>query len=206
MISEKGILLIISGPSGAGKGTVVSELKKHGDYALSISATTRQPRINEQDGIHYFFKTKECFEKMIENKELLEYACFCGNYYGTPASYVYEQIEKNKTVILEIEVQGALQVKESYPEAILVFLTPPSMEELERRLVSRATETPDKIKLRLGRAKEEFDIIDKYDYIVINDSVKRAVDDINCIVKSEKMKAERNINLKELFYNLCNNV
>lgn len=199
MINEKGILLIISGPSGAGKGTVVSELKKSGDYALSISATTRQPRQNEKDGIHYFFKTKEQFEKMIENKELLEHACFCGNYYGTPVNYVYEQIEKNKTVILEIEVQGALQVKEACPEAILVFLTPPSMEELERRLVLRATETPDKIKLRLNRAKEEFDIIDKYDYIVINDSVEQAVIDINCIVKSEKMRAVKNLKLKEFF-------
>lgn len=196
MTSEKGILLIISGPSGAGKGTVVSELKENGGYALSISATTRQPRQNEKDGVHYFFKSKEQFEKMIEDKKLLEYAAFCGNYYGTPIDYVNEQIENNKTVILEIEVQGALQVKEVYPEAVLVFLTPPSMNELEKRLVGRATETPEKIKLRLDRAKEEFDIIDKYDYIVINDSVKQAVIDIECIVKAEKMKAKRNLNLK----------
>jgi len=201
MINEKGILLIISGPSGAGKGTVVSELKERSGYSLSISATTREPRQNEKDGVHYFFKSKEQFEQMIENKKLLEYADFCGNYYGTPIDYVNRQIENNKTVILEIEIQGALQVKEIYPEAVLIFLTPPSMEELKKRLTGRATETPEKIKLRLERALEEIDNIDKYDYIIINDSVAQAVVDIECIVKAEKMRAKRNFNLKEMLIN-----
>ncbi|MCI8805456.1 MAG: guanylate kinase [Clostridiales bacterium] len=198
MINGKGILLIISGPSGAGKGTVVSKLKEKSGYSLSISATTRKPRQNEIDGVHYFFKSKEEFEKMIEDKKLLEYADFCGNYYGTPTDFVNERIENNKTVILEIEIQGALQVKSIYPEAVLIFLTPPSMDELEKRLVGRATETPEKIELRLKRAVEEIDNIDKYDYIVINDSVERAVVDIEHIVNAEKMKAKRNLNLKEI--------
>lgn len=198
MTNGKGILLIISGPSGAGKGTVVSKLKEKSGYSLSISATTRKPRQNEIDGVHYFFKSKEEFEKMIEDKKLLEYADFCGNYYGTPTDFVNERIENNKTVILEIEIQGALQVKSIYPEAVLIFLTPPSMDELEKRLVGRATETPEKIELRLKRAVEEIDNIDKYDYIVINDSVERAVVDIEHIVNAEKMKAKRNLNLKEI--------
>ena len=198
MTIGKGILLIISGPSGAGKGTVVSKLKEKSGYSLSISATTRKPRQNEIDGVHYFFKSKEEFEKMIEDKKLLEYADFCGNYYGTPTDFVNKRIENNKTVILEIEIQGALQVKSIYPEAVLIFLTPPSMDELEKRLVGRATETPEKIELRLKRAVEEIDNIDKYDYIVINDSVERAVVDIEHIVKAEKMKAKRNLNLKEI--------
>ncbi len=202
MISEKGILLIISGPSGAGKGTIVSELKERSEYSLSISATTREPRQNETDGVHYFFKSREQFEDMIEGKKLLEYATFCGNYYGTPVDYVNEQIENNKTVILEIEIQGALQVKELYPEAVLIFLTPPSMNELEKRLTGRATETPEKIELRLKRAVEEIDNIDKYDYIVINDSVEQAVSDLECIVKAEKMKAKRNLGLKEALINI----
>ena len=198
MTNGKGILLIISGPSGAGKGTVVSKLKEKSGYSLSISATTRKPRQNEIDGVHYFFKSKEEFEKMIEDKKLLEYADFCGNYYGTPTDFVNKRIENNKTVILEIEIQGALQVKSIYPEAVLIFLTPPSMDELEKRLVGRATETPEKIELRLKRAVEEIDNIDKDDYIVINDSVERAVVDIEHIVNAEKMKAKRNLNLKEI--------
>ena len=190
-MNEKGLLMIISGPSGAGKGTVVEELKKDPKYALSISATTREPRPHEENGVHYFFKTKDEFEKMIDNKKLLEYAEFCGNYYGTPIDYVKEQIEQNKTVILEIEVQGALQVKEIFKEAILVFLTPPSMTELENRLIGRGTETPEKIELRLNRAKEEIQLIDKYDYVVVNDLVENAVQKIGNIVSAEKMKVNR---------------
>ena len=196
-MNEKGILMIISGPSGAGKGTIVHELVKDDMYALSISATTRKQREYEENGVHYFFKTKEEFEKMIEENKLLEYASFCENYYGTPVDYVNEQIENNKNVILEIEVQGALQVKEIYPDAVLVFVVPPSFDELEKRLVGRGTETPEVIANRLKRAKEEFDIIDKYDYIIINDLVENAVENVNCIVKAEKLKAKRNLKLKK---------
>lgn len=196
---KKGLLIVISGPSGAGKGTVVNEIKKDAEYSLSVSATTRSPRTGEQDGVHYFFKTIEQFEEMIKNKELLEYAQFCENYYGTPISYVNKRLDEGLNVILEIEVQGALQVKEIYPEAVLVFLVPPSLDELERRLRGRGTETDDKISMRLKRAKEEFELMDKYDYIVVNNEVDTAVCDIKTIVKAEKMRSLRSIELKEFF-------
>lgn len=198
-MNKKGLLVIVSGPSGAGKGTVVSELIKNKSYALSTSITTRQAREGEIDGVHYFFKDTEEFKKMIEKNELLEYAEFCGNYYGTPTFYVEEQLEKGKNVILEIEVQGALQVKERYKEAILIFLTPPNITELRARLEKRATETLEKINMRMKRAKEEIKLIDKYDYIVINNIVEESVCSINDIVKTEKMSAKRHIDLINTF-------
>lgn len=196
-MDKRGLLVIISGPSGAGKGTVVNSLVKDESYALSVSVTTRKPRGIEAEGVHYFFRTTEEFEKMIDNQELLEYAKFCDNYYGTPISYVENKMNEGKNVILEIEVQGALKVKEIYPDALLIFLTPPSIKELKRRLVNRATEDEDKIEMRMKRAKEEFDIIDSYDYVVINNIVEDAVYDINTIVRAELMKPKRNTNLKE---------
>lgn len=198
-MNKKGLLVIVSGPSGAGKGTVVSELIKNKSYALSTSITTRQARKGEIDGVHYFFKNKEEFKKMIEKNELLEYAEFCDNYYGTPMFYVEEQLEKGKNVILEIEVQGALKVKERYKEAILIFLTPPNITELRNRLEKRATETLEKINMRMKRAKEEIKLIDKYDYIVINNIVEEAVCSINNIVNTEKMSAKRHIDLINTF-------
>lgn len=198
-MNKKGLLVIVSGPSGAGKGTVVSELIKNKSYALSTSITTRQAREGEIDGVHYFFRDTEEFKKMIEKNELLEYAEFCGNYYGTPMFYVEEQLEQGKNVILEIEVQGALQVKERYEDAILIFLTPPNISELRNRLEKRATETIEKINMRMKRAKEEIQLINKYDYIVINDIVEKAVDSINNIVESEKMSAKRHIDLINTF-------
>lgn len=198
-MNKKGLLVIISGPSGAGKGTVVSELIKNKSYTLSTSITTRQAREGEIDGVHYFFRNTEEFKKMIEKNELLEYAEFCGNYYGTPMFYVEEQLEQGKNVILEIEVQGALQVKERYKEAILIFLTPPNIIELRRRLENRATETLEKINMRMKRAKEEIRLIDKYDYIVINEIVEEAVFSINNIVESEKMSAKRHMDLINIF-------
>jgi len=198
MDKKEGLLIIISGPSGAGKGTVVNNFIKDENYALSISVTTRKPRKTEKEGVNYFFKTEEEFKKMVENNEFLEYAKFCENYYGTPISYVKEKLKNGKNVILEIEVQGALQVKNTFPDAILIFLTPPSIYELKQRISKRATETEESINMRIKRAAEEFEIIDKYDYIVINETVENAANDINDIVKAEKMKASRNLYLKNI--------
>ena len=194
----KGVLLIISGPSGSGKGTIVEQLVSELGYCVSISATTRNPRPNEKDGIHYFFKTKEEFEKMIDNGELLEHAAFCGNYYGTPKKYVEEQLESGKNIILEIEVQGALQVKKKYNDAVLIFTMPPTLTELRRRLEFRGTETKEVI------AEEELEFLPDYDYIVINDTVDEAVKDVDCIVKAERMKCSRNPGLKNKFKGVVN--
>ena len=154
-----GLKIVLSGPSGSGKGTIVKELIKDEQFLLSISATTRAPRQGEEEGVHYFFKTREAFETMIENNELLEYAQFCGNYYGTPKAFIEESVKNGKDVILEIEVEGAMQIKKIYPEAIFIFVVPPSLTELENRLVGRATETRDVIEQRLSRAKEELHFI-----------------------------------------------
>lgn len=193
---DKGLLVVVSGPSGAGKGTVMGRLITGGGYALSVSATTRSPREGEKDGINYFFKTRDEFEKMIADNEFLEYAEFCGNYYGTPAPYVQKMLDEGKNVILEIEVKGAFQVKERCPEAVLVFLAPPSIKELESRLVGRGTETADVIEKRLARALEELDLIDNYDYIVVNDDIDEAVSDIRSIVRAEHRKTARNTDIK----------
>mgnify|MGYP003056324434 CR=1 FL=1 len=192
-MKDKGLLLVISGFSGAGKGTVVKRLlEQHNDYALSISATTRSPREGEQDGREYFFKSKEEFEKMIEASELIEYV---DNYYGTPKAYVEEQLKEGKNVILEIEIQGALNIKSIFPDAVLLFIMPPSAKELERRLVGRGTEDEATIRARLSRASEEAQGVENYNYIVINDDVDACVETIDSIVKSEKRKAANNINL-----------
>lgn len=200
----KGVLLIISGPSGSGKGTIVEQLVSELGYCVSISATTRNPRPNEKDGIHYFFKTTEEFEKMIDNGELLEHAAFCGNYYGTPKKYVEEQLESGKNIILEIEVQGALQVKKKYNDAVLIFTMPPTLTELRRRLEFRGTETKEVIDARINRAEEELEFLPDYDYIVINDTVDEAVKDVDCIVKAERMKCSRNPELKNKFKGVVN--
>ena len=177
MREKKGILIVVSGFSGAGKGTLMKKLMQDYDnYALSISATTRQPRVGEEDGREYFFRTKEEFEKMIARDELIEYARYVENYYGTPKQYVMEQLEAGKDVILEIEQQGAFAVKKAVPEAILIFLTPPTIEELERRLRNRKTESDDVIASRLAQACAEAAHVDQYDYIVINDEVEHCVD------------------------------
>lgn len=195
-MKDKGLLLVISGFSGAGKGTVVKRLlEQHNDYVLSISATTRSPREGEQDGREYFFKSKEEFEKMIEASELIEYARYVDNYYGTPKAYVEEQLKEGKNVILEIEIQGALNIKSMFPDAVLLFIMPPSAKELERRLVGRGTEDEATIRARLSRASEEAQGVENYNYIVINDDVDACVETIDSIVKSEKRKAANNINL-----------
>ena len=169
---SKGILLVISGFAGTGKGTLVQELlKRYDNYALSVSATTRDPRPGEEDGVHYFFKTKEEFEQMIQEKKLIEYACYVGNYYGTPKEYVQEQLENGKDVILEIEIQGALKIKEQFPETLLLFMVPPSAQVLEDRLRGRGTETEEVVQKRLRRAVEEAEFIEKYDYLIVNDDL-----------------------------------
>ena len=190
---SKGVLTVVSGFSGAGKGTVMKRLlEKYENYALSISVTTRQPREGERDGIEYFFRTREEVEAMIENDEFLEYARYVDNYYGTPRFYVEEMLAKGKNVILEIEIQGAMQIKAKNPEAVLVFVTPPSFEELRNRLVGRGTETADVIESRLRRASEEAEGMSSYDYILVNDQVEDCVDRLHQIILSERAKAQRN--------------
>lgn len=191
---EKGIITILSGFSGAGKGTVVkSLLSRHNNYALSISATTRKPRIGEEDGREYFFKTTEEFEKMISNNQLIEYASYVGNYYGTPKEYVESQLTQGKDIILEIELQGAMKVKEQNPDVVLVFVTPPSAKELKNRLVGRGTEDMDTINARLRRAVDESEFMDKYDYLLINDDLDECVEKLHQIIQSEHNSTKRNI-------------
>lgn len=190
---SKGVLTVVSGFSGAGKGTVMRRLlEKYDDCVLSISVTTRKPREGEVDGRDYFFRTKEEVEAMIEADELLEYAQYVENYYGTPRAYVEEMLSQGKNVILEIEIQGAMKVKKKIPEALLVFVTPPTVEELERRLRDRGTETAQVIADRLARAGEEAKGMDQYDYILVNDTVEECVDHLHQIIVSEHSRASRN--------------
>ena len=192
-MNKKGILIVVSGFSGAGKGTIMKELlKRYDNYALSISATTRQPREGEEDGREYFFKTIDEFEKMIAKDELIEYARYVENYYGTPRAYVEEQLENGKDVILEIEIQGALKVKEKLPDTLLLFVTPPSAAELEHRLVGRGTETREVIASRMHRAKEEALGMDQYDYLVVNDDLDQCVEEVHEIIQSEHRRSYRN--------------
>ena len=180
---KRGKLLVISGFSGVGKGTVVHRLlERYPNYKISISATTRQPRNGETEGVHYFFLTRESFEKMIEQQELLEYAEYVDHYYGTPKKYVEENLDAGNHVILEIEAQGALQIKQKMPETILIFLLPPSAEELKRRLLGRNTESGEVILKRLEKAAEETKALNNYDYFVVNDQVDDCAVNINRIV------------------------
>lgn len=200
---NKGILTVVSGFSGAGKGTIMKELlKRHPDtYALSISATTRNPRPGETDGVEYFFRTREEFEQMIAEDALIEYAQYVGNYYGTPKAYVEEQLLAGKNVILEIEIQGALKVKEKFPDTLLLFVTPPSAEELKNRLVGRGTETMDVVMSRLNRANEEAEGIEQYDYLVINDVLEYAVEEVHQIIQNEHYRVSRNETSIEMMRN-----
>ncbi|TVP87431.1 MAG: guanylate kinase [Alkalicoccus sp.] len=192
MKREKGLLIVLSGPSGVGKGTVCGALREQDtDIKYSVSATTRRPREGEVDGINYFFKSKEEFERMIREGEMLEHAQYVNNYYGTPRTYVEEMINKGHDVILEIEVQGALQVKQSFPEGVFIFLMPPSLHELRNRIEGRGTETGDLIDSRMTVAKEEIDLMDNYDYVVENDKVELAVERIKSIVTAENCKKDR---------------
>ena len=192
MFEEKGILFILSGPSGVGKGTVRQRLfEQETHLKYSVSATTREKRAGEQEGIDYFYTTKEQFEAMIQNGELLEHAQYVENYYGTPRAYVEEQLEKGNDVFLEIEVQGALQVKENFPEGVFIFLFPPSLEELKNRIIGRGTESDELVRNRLKEAEKEIRMMSEYDYVVVNDDVDQAVQKIKAVITSEHCKRER---------------
>ncbi|HIX41759.1 MAG TPA: guanylate kinase [Candidatus Kurthia intestinigallinarum] len=193
MIKERGLLIVLSGPSGVGKGTVRKELFSQPDtnYEYSISMTTRKPREGEVDGVDYFFKEREGFEKLIEEGKLLEYAEYVGNYYGTPIDYVNETLDAGRDVFLEIEVQGATQIREKAPHALFIFLAPPSFSELQDRLIGRGTESQEVIQNRIAAANEELEMMNLYDYVVENDEVELACERINAIILAEHCRRER---------------
>ena len=206
-MNHQGILVVVSGFSGAGKGTLMKELlKRYDNYALSISATTRAPREGETDGKEYFFVTKEQFEKMRDERKLVEYAQYVNNYYGTPKEYVEQKMAEGKDVILEIEIQGALKVKERFPDALLLFVTPPSAEELRRRLVGRGTETLEVINARLARAAEEASGMEAYDYLLINDDLDRCVEEMHQLIQLQHRKTSYHLDflskMREDLYHL----
>lgn len=193
-MDNQGALVVVSGFSGAGKGTLMKALiARYDNYALSISATTRQPREGETDGREYFFRTAEEFEQMIREDALIEHACYVGNYYGTPKDYVFSNMEAGRDVLLEIEIQGALKVKERFPEAILLFVTPPSAGELKKRLVGRGTETPEVIDARLRRASEEADGIENYDFVLVNDDIDSCVEETHRLIQSMHARVDNHL-------------
>lgn len=194
-LNERGLLVVISGPSGVGKGTVrkaLFELESH-DLVYSISMTTRPPREGEVDGVDYYFVSKEEFENRIKNDAFLEWAQFVGHYYGTPKDKIEEQLRIGKEVVLEIEVQGALQVREKMSDAVFIFIAPPNKESLYRRLLRRGTESTEMIQKRMDKAEREFPLAHKYDYIVVNDEVTNAADRVLAIIRAEHAKTERSI-------------
>lgn len=197
---REGLLVVLSAPSGTGKGTVIKELMAQNDnIKLSVSATTRNPREGETDGQHYFFKSVDDFCRMIDNNELVEWVKYCDNYYGTPRKYIEEATQAGYDVFLELEVEGAANIRDKYPGCILIFLLPPSFEELERRIVGRGTEQPETIHKRLSRAREEMHFIDQYDYVVINGDLNQAVRDIQSILAAERLRYTRSRDMiKEL--------
>lgn len=188
-MNQQGILVVVSGFSGAGKGTLMKELlKRYDNYALSVYATTRQPREGEKDGEDYFFVNREYFQQMIEEGRLVEYAQYVNHYYGTPRDYVEKKMAEGKDVILEIEIQGALKVKKRFPDALLIFVTPPSAGELRRRLVGRGTETIEVINARLRRAAEEASGMEAYDYLLINDEIDACVEQMHQLITLQHSK------------------
>lgn len=194
MIKSKrqGILIIISAPSGAGKGSVIEEMKKQNENLwVSISATTRKPRSNDQEGITYYFLSKEEFEEKIKENYFLEFTNYAGNYYGTPKKQIQEHLDKGKDVILEIEIEGAMNVKKIVPEALCVFIMPPSLKELKRRLESRGTDSKEKILERFKISYKEINEVTKYNYVVINDEIEVAADKVLSIIKAEKCRVDR---------------
>lgn len=192
-MANRGVLVVLSGPAGTGKGTVCKEfLSRNEDSVFSVSATTRSPRPGERDGVDYFFITKEKYGEMVKNDEFLEHAEFCGNCYGTPKAAVEQRLSEGKNVILEIDVQGALQIKEKVPDSVLVFIAPPSQKILRERIEGRGTETPEVIDRRMEAAKGELAQIPKYDYVIVNDEVDKAVLRFETIINAERYKTKRN--------------
>ena len=199
---NKGLLIVVSAPSGCGKGTILSEVLKDDSFYYSVSATTRSPRLGEVNGVTYHFITKQDFEERIENNAMLEYAEYCGNYYGTPKKEIDEMREQGKNVILEIEVQGAMKVREICPDAVFIFVLPPSVAELERRLKKRATETDDVIAQRVSQARSEIELARKYDYVVVNAALEDAINDFKTVIKAEELKVS---NAQDLIDEVINN-
>ena len=193
---SRGKLIVVSGFSGSGKGTVMNRLvERYDNYALSVSATTRAPRPGEVEGVSYFYKTDEEFQMMIERDELVQYAGYVGHYYGTPRAFVEENLSAGKDVLLEIEIQGAMKIKARFPDAVLLFITPPSAKVLKDRLIGRGTETMDVIDQRLARAVKEAEGVEAYDYIVVNDILEDCVETVDRIIKSEHNRTSDRINL-----------
>jgi len=192
MFKRKGLLLVVSGPSGAGKGTICKALlKTNEDIKLSVSATTRKPRVGEVDGINYHFVRKEKFQDMISHNEFLEYAQIYDNFYGTPKSSIMESLNNGQDILLEIEMQGAMQIKNVYPEGVFIFALPPSLEELKNRIVGRGTETTEEIEKRFGCAYEEIKLIEDYDYFIFNKDIDTSVKEIQNIIACEKNRVKR---------------
>ena len=193
-MNKKGLLIVVSGPSGAGKGTICKEvLSKRDDIFVSTSATTREPRKGEVEGVNYFFITREEFEKKIEEEAFIEYAEVYTNLYGTPKDTVLEKLNKGENILLEIDIQGALQVKKRYPEGVFIFILPPSMKELKNRIIGRGSETPESLERRFSSAYEEIEFVNQYDYYIINDQVKKAADLMESIIDAERCKVIEDI-------------
>lgn len=199
-MNKKGLLFIISGPAGSGKGTIVSRVRELAQFDFSVSATTRKPRPTETDGVHYYFIDKADFERKIADGEMLEYAQYVGNYYGTPRKPVEDALESGRNIVLDIEVKGAMQVKETMPEAVMIYILPPDYKTLLERIRGRGTETEEVIQKRMSEARVEIETFPKYDYVVINDTVEKAAADVLSILHTEKMRTFRNLDIKETFF------
>jgi guanylate kinase len=199
-MNKKGLLFIISGPAGSGKGTIVSRVRELAQFDFSVSATTRSPRPGEEHGVHYYFIDKTEFEGKIEAGEMLEYAQYVGNYYGTPKKPVEDALAAGRNIVLDIEVKGALQVNEKMPEAVMIYILPPDYETLLSRIRGRGTETEEVIQKRMNEARNEIRTFPKYDYVVINDTVEKAAQDVLSILRTENMKTFRNLDIQENFF------
>lgn len=191
MMTNKGRLIVFSAPSGCGKGTMLAEILKDEHFYCSVSATTRSPRDGEIDGVNYYFLKKEDFKKKIENNEFLEYACYCDNYYGTLVSEVENKLNEGINVILEIEVQGAMKIRQIRPDALFIFISPPSVEELRRRLRKRGTESEDIIEKRVAQAEKELSFVSEYDYDIVNAALEDAISDFFAVIRAEQLKVKK---------------